>query len=103
MSGPGLTRELAAALEAARRPRTGLSVDDVDPAVRAGPKLGLSPDALRSAVQQFVCERPIEWAERRLTQGELLAGFARHCADELDEVAVEASSRRCSSHAGGRR
>jgi hypothetical protein len=36
--------------------------------------------------------RPIEWGTHRLTQGELLDGFARHCTDELEDVIVEESS-----------
>lgn len=32
--------------------------------------------------------RPIEWATRTLTQGEILAAFAAHCRDELDDVDV---------------
>ncbi len=38
-------------------------------------------------------DRSIEWATRTLTQGEILAAFAAHCNDELDEVdVVEASA-----------
>jgi hypothetical protein len=33
-------------------------------------------------------DRKIEWATTTLTQGELLADFVRHCADELDDVEV---------------
>jgi hypothetical protein len=32
--------------------------------------------------------RPIEWATRTLTQGEILEAFVRHCRDELDDVEV---------------
>ena len=33
-------------------------------------------------------DRQIEWASRTVTQGEVLAAFARHCRDELDDVTV---------------
>lgn len=33
-------------------------------------------------------ERPIEWATRTLTQGQILAAFADHCRDDLDDVEV---------------
>jgi hypothetical protein len=32
--------------------------------------------------------RPIEWATRTLTQGEILDAFSRYCCDELDDVEV---------------
>jgi len=32
--------------------------------------------------------RPIEWATRTTTQGQILAAFTVHCLDELDEVEV---------------
>jgi hypothetical protein len=33
-------------------------------------------------------ERPIEWATRTLTQGEVLDAFAGHCEVELDDVEI---------------
>lgn len=36
-------------------------------------------------------ERPIEWAERSLTYGEVLDAFAQHCETELEEVEVLAA------------
>ena len=94
MNRPALTWQEAAALEAVADPRTGLSVQDLDPAVSARlGELGLTaPDAARRAVEELVCARPIEWGAQRLTQGELLAGFARHCAAELEDVSVEESA-----------
>jgi len=35
--------------------------------------------------------RKLDWARATLTQGELLDGFAIHCADELDDVEVVAA------------
>jgi hypothetical protein len=37
---------------------------------------------------QEAADRRIEWATHTLTQGEILAAFARHCRDELDDVEV---------------
>ena len=36
--------------------------------------------------------RTIEWAARTVTQGEVLAAFARHCRDELEDVEVVESA-----------
>ena len=36
----------------------------------------------------FTTGRPIAWAAQTVTQGEVLAGFADHCRDELDDVEV---------------
>jgi hypothetical protein len=33
-------------------------------------------------------ERPVEWGALSTTQGEVLAGFARHCRDDLDDLEV---------------
>jgi hypothetical protein len=38
--------------------------------------------------QPAAAERRIEWASQTLTQGEILAGFADHCRNDLDEVEV---------------
>jgi hypothetical protein len=40
----------------------------------------------------FTVDRPIEWAARTLPQGEILAAFAAHCRDELDDVEVLAEA-----------
>ena len=94
MNAPPLTWPEAAALEAISDPRTGLSLQDLDPAVTARlSELGpMAPDAARRTVEEMVCARGIEWGAQRLTQGELLSGFARHCADELEDVSVEEST-----------
>jgi hypothetical protein len=90
MSDRGLTdaQAQAAALEALADPRIGPGAE-LDPAVRDALGETGVPDAARAAVERLVVERPIEWADHQLTQGELLAGFARHCADELDDVEVD--------------
>jgi hypothetical protein len=36
--------------------------------------------------EQAAAGRRIEWATRTVTQGEVLAAFAAHCRDELDDV-----------------
>ena len=90
VSGVEFTIAQAATLEALGEPRTGLTSEALDPAMRAAlEELGLSTEEARAAVERVVAARSIEWADRRLTHGELLAGFARHCTDELDEVTVE--------------
>jgi hypothetical protein len=73
-----LTPREAAALEAALDERI-----DVAPAGR----LALDP-AAELELDAFRTERRIEWATQTRTQGEILAAFARHCADELDDVEV---------------
>jgi hypothetical protein len=73
-----LTPRKAAALEAALDERV-----DVAPAGT----LALDP-AAELELDAFRTERRLEWATQTLTQGEILAAFARHCADELDDVAV---------------
>ena len=40
------------------------------------------------ALESFTTGRPIEWVDRRLSQGEILAAFGVHCLDELDDVEV---------------
>jgi hypothetical protein len=56
---------------------------DVAPAGR----LALDP-AAELELDAFRTERRIEWATQTLTQGEILGAFARHCAEELDDVEV---------------
>ena len=92
MSGAGeLDANGVAALEAIADPRTGVTLDALDPALRTRfAELGLdAPDAARGVVEETVRARAVEWGTHRLTYGDLLAGFARHCADELDDVTVE--------------
>ena len=48
----------------------------------------LDPEQASLALEAFTTSRRIEWVARTLTQGEVLAAFAVHCHDELDEVEV---------------
>jgi hypothetical protein len=89
MSDRGLTAAQAAALEAIADPRIGPGLAELDPAVRSSLGEGGVPTATRAMVERLVVGRPIEWADHRLTQGDLLAGFARHCAEELEDVEVD--------------
>jgi hypothetical protein len=75
-----LTPQEAAALEAALDERIDVPLAGA-PAL--DPTTELELDAFRTG-------RRIEWATQTLTQGEILAAFARHCADELDDVEVVA-------------
>ena len=43
---------------------------------------------MTGAAEEPAVGRTIEWATTTLTQGDLLAAFARHCDDELDDVEV---------------
>lgn len=73
-----LTPQEAAALEAALDER-------IDVASAGTPALD---PAAELELDAFRTERRIEWATQTRTQGEILAAFARHCADELDDVEV---------------
>ena len=77
-----LTPDEAAALEACLDARLGPE--------QAGPIAGSLAGAGAGAIDlaPFTVERPIEWAARTLPQSEILAGFAAHCRDELDDVDV---------------
>ena len=75
-----LTPEEAAALEACLDARLGPE--------QAGPIAGSLAGADAIDLAPFTVERPIEWAARTLPQGEILARFAAHCRDELDDVEV---------------
>ena len=92
MSGGPLTQAEAAALEALLDPRLGDAVDAE--AVAALRERGLLDPARREEARALLLEaaagRPIEWAARTVTQGEVLEAFAAHCADDLDDVVVEA-------------
>ena len=60
-------------------------------AVNEGELLSLPPAVAaeaRPALAAAAAARSVSWSREPLTQGELLAGFARHCHDELDDVAV---------------
>ena len=45
-------------------------------------------DALRAELEARAVARVLDWVATTPTQGELLAAFAAHCADELDDVDV---------------
>lgn len=68
------TEELAAELA-----RHGLVIDRHD--LPSGDDAATDLDEARRS-------RPIEWAATTLTFGELIDAFARHCEEDLDEVAV---------------
>ena len=82
-----LTRTQGAVLEALLDERlAGLPL----PAevVRELEQAGLAGPQGEAALEAFVTARPIEWATRTTTQGQILAAFTVHCLDELDEVEV---------------
>ncbi len=45
-------------------------------------------DGLLAELEARAVARPLEWAAATVTQGELLAAFTAHCAEELDDVEV---------------
>ena len=45
-------------------------------------------DELVLVLERRASSRPVEWGASSTTQGEVLAGFARHCQEELDDVEV---------------
>ncbi len=54
----------------------------------------LEPEARARATAEldaFRTGRRIEWAVRTVTQGDVLADFARHCRDDLDDIEVVAA------------
>lgn len=70
------------------RARESLTVEIIAELEDAG---GLEPDARGLAaaeLEAFTTGRRIEWAARTVTQGDVLAEFAAHCRDELDDVEV---------------
>jgi hypothetical protein len=81
-------RDLVAAAEALLDPRIGAGA--VPPALLA--ELGTDGwpglSGAGEALAELAAGRAIEWAAATVTQGEVLAAFARHCADELDDVEV---------------
>jgi hypothetical protein len=85
---------LAAAFEAllderlAGRPLPAEVVRELEQAGLAGPEG-------EAALEALVTARPIEWATRTTTQGQILAAFTLHCLDDLEELeVVEASPTR---------
>lgn len=92
-----LTREQAAALEAVLDERIGLDPSGLDPVLRASlEELDLLAPGRRAegqaALAAAVGGRAFTWGASRLTHAELLAAFARHCADDLDDVEVGEST-----------
>lgn len=45
-------------------------------------------DALRAELVARATASPVEWAAATVTQGEVLAAFSVHCADDLDDLEV---------------
>ena len=89
-----LSRTEAEALEALTDDRIGPLPADAVPAalvaaLEADGWLGAARrgDALRE-LEARAAARVVEWASRTTTQGEVLAAFADHCRDELDDVDV---------------
>ena len=89
-----LTQERAEILEALTDPRIGALPDGAAPEglVEELEAEGLLEPARREEVVRMLepraTGRPVEWGALSTTQGEVLAGFARHCRDELDDVEV---------------
>jgi hypothetical protein len=89
-----LTQEQAEVLEALTDERIGALPDGATP---EGLVEGLEADGLLEPARREevvgllarrAAERPVEWGALATTQGEVLAAFARHCRDELDDVDV---------------
>jgi hypothetical protein len=88
-----LSREHAEVLEALTDERIG----DLPEGAAAGVVEQLEADGMLQrarraevvrALEERVSSRPVEWGALSTTQGEVLAAFARHCRDELDDVEV---------------
>ena len=82
-----LDREHAAVLEAVLDERlAGLPLPAVT--VRELEEAGIVGPNGAAALEAFVTGRTIEWATKTTTQGQILAAFALHCLDDLDDVDV---------------
>jgi hypothetical protein len=88
-----LSRERAEVLEALTDERIG----DLPEGAAAGVVEQLEADGMLQrarraevvrALEERASSRPVEWGALSTTQGEVLAAFARHCRDELDDVEV---------------
>ncbi len=77
----------AALLEAVRDPRIPADSVPATPEQRAA-WAALPADEVAAALRPFTVDRPVEWALLSLTQGEILAAFAKHADEELDDVTV---------------
>jgi hypothetical protein len=80
-----------ALLEAMRDPRIPGESVPVTPEQRAAWG-ALSSDDVAEALRPFTTELRIEWARTTTTQGEILAAFAKHADEELDDVEVVAQA-----------
>jgi hypothetical protein len=94
MSDAPATRDELALLEALADSRLGMRAEQLDPALRERLEELTAGDPTRARVlaEEAARARAIDWAGRQLTQEQLLGGFARHCAEELDDVVVEEST-----------
>ena len=82
-----LDRTRAAVLEALLDERlAGLRLDAG--IARELEEAGLAGPEGEKALEAFATAREVEWATHTTTQGQLLAAFAVHCLDELDDVEV---------------
>jgi hypothetical protein len=88
-----LSRERAEVLEALTDERIG----DLPEGAAAGVVEQLEAEGMLQrarraevvrALEERASSRPVEWGALSTTQGEVLAAFARHCRDELDDVEV---------------
>jgi hypothetical protein len=77
----------AALLEALIDPRIPGESVPVTPEQRAA-WAELSPEAAAEALRPFTTERRIEWARTTTTQAEILAAFAKHADEELEDVTL---------------
>lgn len=88
-----LDRDQAVILEALLDKRlAGVETTSPPEAVQALAAAGLLDAESRARADALLApwrtERRIEWAARTVTAGELLAAFAGHCQDELEDVEV---------------
>ena len=89
-----LSQAKAEALEALIDDRIGALSPDVVPAElleELEAEGWLAPERrgeARRELERLARGRRVDWAARSVTQGEVLAAFARHCRDELDDVEV---------------
>jgi hypothetical protein len=88
-----ITAEDAAWLEAVLDDRIGLDPADLPETVRHELEhTGLLDPTRRPAaleeLRRHRGERPLEWTGQSVSQGDVLAAFTTHCADDLDDVEV---------------
>lgn len=83
-----LTPSQAAAFEALADERIGALPEAAISAELRTELEAVDAEQAALALEALTAARPIEWATRSLSQGEILAAFVVHCLDELDDVAV---------------